>query len=287
MQQVNLPKSNTNNAKTQNSSKSAPIKTAQKIQTNATKPAPPNSSKDPWSDPWGASEGGWSDPWGGDPASSATESKKLTPQERVEMIEMVYLEVLSRKPDTRDINYYKYSTLGEGEIRKQLLTGKEHKQLMVDGQAYKKVKGRADQSDVRVKMLESQIKDQVVEFRQMTELLKEKNRYIHELRVKLQNPYNLSDPKHTAVQQSRSHYSTPQAPVIEGSRPYQAPSQVQTPKSRINDTNFVPSQTNQSTLQKQQGTNFSTPAPQYTGAYKDMKKKNKTFFDRVRDVLSV
>lgn len=136
---------------------------------------------------------GGDNPWGWNPpgAVSPSSDKKLTPQERVEMIEKVYSEILDRKPDTRDINYYKYSTLSEDEIRKQLITGKEHKQLMQDGRDYKKMKERALTSETRVSMLESQIKDQVEEFKQLSELLNEKNRYIKQLREDLNSPYNL------------------------------------------------------------------------------------------------
>ncbi len=145
-------------------------------------PAPAQAPSNPgWNDPWGA-------PWGGNPSDgSSAGGKRLSPQERVEMIEKVFTEILNRKPDTRDINYYKYSTLSEEEIRKQLLTGAEHKQLLLDGRDYKKLKDRALQAETRVKVLEGQIRDQVEEFRQLTNLLKEKNRHIQELRERLNN----------------------------------------------------------------------------------------------------
>ena len=142
-------------------------------------------SQSPWNDMGG---------WGWNPGSDNPNpnEKRLTPQERVEMIEKLYQEVLGRNPDTRDINYYKYSTLSEEEIKKQLLTGKEHKQLLDDGRDYKKMKDRAMQAETRVKMLESQITDQVQEFKHLSDLLTEKNKYIQQLREKLNDPYNLS-----------------------------------------------------------------------------------------------
>lgn len=147
-------------------------------------PAPANNG---WNDPWGA-------PWGGN-APDGGGGKRLSPQERVEMIEKVFNEILNRKPDTRDINYYKYSTLSEEEIKKQLLTGNEHKQLLLDGRDYKKLKDRALQAETRVKVLEGQIRDQVEEFKQLTNLLKEKNRHIQDLRERLnsekkENPFS-------------------------------------------------------------------------------------------------
>src|SRR5690606_3417652 len=52
-------------------------------------------------DPWGGG-GNWGDPWGNSGGNS--QKKKLTPQERTEMVEKVYQTVLGRKADTRDIN---------------------------------------------------------------------------------------------------------------------------------------------------------------------------------------
>lgn len=132
------------------------------------------------------------DPWGStwNPTASPSGQKRQSPQERTTMIEKVYQLVLGRNPDTRDINYYKYSTLSEEEIREQLLAGKEHKQLLEDGREYKKMKERALQAETRSKMLEGQINDQLVEFKQLTDLLKEKNQYIMQLREKINKTFN-------------------------------------------------------------------------------------------------
>ncbi|MBI2356862.1 hypothetical protein HYV12_02310 [Candidatus Dojkabacteria bacterium] len=157
--------------------------------TNLTPPPQQPTPQPPAQQGWG-NDNGWG-AWN-QPASNPGTEKRLTPQERVEMIEKVYMEVLNRKPDTRDINYYKYSTLSEEEIRRQLITGKEHKQLLDEGRDYKKMKDRAMSAETRVAMLESQVKDQVEEFKQLSDLLTEKNQYIQQLREKLNNPYNLS-----------------------------------------------------------------------------------------------
>ena len=99
------------------------------------------------------------------------------------MIEKVYNEILCRKPDTRDINYYKYSTLNEEQIKKQLLASAEHKDMIQKGREYEKLKDRSEQLETRVRMLEGQISDHVEEFRELSNLLQEKNRYIQELRT--------------------------------------------------------------------------------------------------------
>ncbi len=155
-------------------------------------------------DPWATPIGGTNDwGWGGNNNTNAAQptEKKLSPNERVEMIEKLYEEVLSRKADTRDINYYKYSTLGESEIRSQLISGKEHKQLIIDGKEYKKMKDRAVSAEARVRMLENQIKDQVSEFQQLTNLLSEKNRHIKTLREQTTGTYNFQ----TRPVQSQPH----------------------------------------------------------------------------------
>ncbi len=154
---------------------------------------PPVKPADPWgAPPMGGNDWGWgqNNPIGQTPSS---QEKKLTPNERVEMIEKLYEEVLGRKADTRDINYYKYSTLGTNEIREQLISGKEHKQLIIDGKEYKKMKDRAIAAEARVRMLENQIKDQVAEFQQLTNLLSEKNKHIKALREQKTSIYNLNN----------------------------------------------------------------------------------------------
>lgn len=108
--------------------------------------------------------------------------KRLTPEERVQMIKKVYAEILGREPDTRDINYYKYSTLNEEQVKKQLLSSTEHKELTKKGRDFDKIKSQTGQLQTRCKMLEGQIKDQLEEFKQLNLLLKEKNQYIQELR---------------------------------------------------------------------------------------------------------
>lgn len=126
----------------------------------------------------------------GSNSNSKNNSKRLTPEERVSMIERVYQEILHRKPDTRDINYYKYSTLNEEQIKKQLLASSEHKDLIKKGREYKKLKDQADQSGARTQMLEGKIKDQLEEFKQLNQLLQEKNRHIRTLRDKLSEMQN-------------------------------------------------------------------------------------------------
>jgi len=209
----NLPQSNLNNIQSNNNlNVNMQAQQNNNIQNNRPAGSQSNGSsqqplKNDYSDPWGST---WDDPWG---AKSQQKEKKLTPQERTEMITKIYMDVLGREPDTRDINYYKYSTLGESEIYKQILTGKEHKKLVADGKDFKNMNTRASQSEIRVKVLEGQIKDQVVEFRQLTELLQEKNRYINQLRSSSHNPYSFTTDAVNNVKKGHIHYSQEQSPL--------------------------------------------------------------------------
>jgi hypothetical protein len=175
-------------------------KTKKKVTDDSQSSAQKASLGNPWASPTP-----WGDDFGdflGDRPDSP--SARMSPQERVAMIERVYEEVLGRKPDTRDINYYKYSTLSENEIRGQLLAGKEHKQLVEDGREFKKMRERATQAETKIKMLEAQNQDQIEEFKHLTKLLKEKNVYIQEMREKLKNPYNMIENAPTQTSQPPS-----------------------------------------------------------------------------------
>ncbi len=113
--------------------------------------------------------------------------KKLSPSERVKMVEKAFRDILCREPDTRDLNYYKYSSATEEEIREELLEGKEHKTLVENGRDYKKLKNLLDSAKSQIRGLEGQIEDQKANLKEMNLLLKEKNLHIQELREKEKN----------------------------------------------------------------------------------------------------
>ncbi len=125
------------------------------------------------------------------PVSSSEDSSKsrLTPSERVKMIEKAFKDILGREADSRDLNYYKYSSLSEEEIRKELVNSKEHQTLIENGQEFKKVKNSLNIAKTRIKVLESEIRDQEKSFKELNSLLKEKNLHIKELRKQLKSPF--------------------------------------------------------------------------------------------------
>ena len=114
---------------------------------------------------------------------------KLSPSQRVKIVEKAYKDILGRDPDTRDLNYYKYSSAGEEEIRQELLEGKEHKTLIENGREFKKLKNLLANAESKIKALESEIRDQKSSFEQMNSLLKEKNLHIEELRKREKHPF--------------------------------------------------------------------------------------------------
>jgi uncharacterized coiled-coil protein SlyX len=121
--------------------------------------------------------------------SEDSSNPRLTPSERISMIENAFKDILGREPDTRDLNYYKYSSLSQEEIRKELICSKEHQTLIEEGRESKKVKNSLNIANTRIKVLESEIQDQEKSFKELNSLLKEKNLHIKELRKELKSPF--------------------------------------------------------------------------------------------------
>ncbi|MBN2100418.1 hypothetical protein JW710_00780 [Candidatus Dojkabacteria bacterium] len=175
------------------------------------------------------------------------QQKRLTPEERIQMIKTVYSEVLGREPDTRDINYYKYSTLDEEQIKKQLLTSAEHKELIEKGQEFNKIKSQSDQLQSRCKMLETQIKDQLEEFRELNDLLKEKNEYLQKIREERDL---LPKPQPTRLQPQQTTAPAEPTPQLPSTEQAQQPTQDMQANQPTPQT-LQPAQTDQPTLQTQ------------------------------------
>ncbi len=159
-----------------------------RTQTDPKKQIKPNTSSTPsykkpsFNSPWGS---------GDSSGNSSFGQNRMSTEEKIEMVKKIYKEVLDREPTTKDINYYKYSSLDEKGIIKQLVKSKEHQELVSNGKKYKKLENEANQNSLKVKQLKAQIKDQVEEMQKLAQLLREKNRYIEQLRKQSNNPYNI------------------------------------------------------------------------------------------------
>ncbi len=114
---------------------------------------------------------------------------KLSPSERVKIIEKAYSEILGRQPDTRDLSFYKYSSANEETIRAELLESDEHKALISDGRELKKVKNLLENAKSKIRTLESEISAQEESFKEMQKLLKEKNLHIEKLKKDIEDPF--------------------------------------------------------------------------------------------------
>ncbi len=126
---------------------------------------------------------------GFDEDSKSSSKSKLSPSQRVKIIEKAYKEILCREPDTRDLNYYKYSSANEESIRGELIEGEEHQNLIKNGREFNKVKNLLEDSKSKIRSLEKKLEDQEESLRQMESLLKEKNLHIEEIKKKIQSPF--------------------------------------------------------------------------------------------------
>lgn len=131
--------------------------------------------------------------------------KQLTPAERIEMITEIYKTVLGREPSTRDINYYKYSTLKREQIQDKLLKSDEHTNLIEQGAKYPQAETELNTARARIQKLENQIRDELEEFKKLISLLKEKNRCIEQLRIQKSNRYAI--PKYMIEQKPQRESS--------------------------------------------------------------------------------
>lgn len=122
-------------------------------------------------------------------ADDSKSGTRLSPTERVKIIERAYSEVLGRDPDTRDLSFYKYSSATEETIRAELLESDEHKALISDGRELKKVKNLLENAKSKIRTLESEISAQQESFKELQNLLKEKNLHIEKLKKDIENPF--------------------------------------------------------------------------------------------------
>ncbi len=113
------------------------------------------------------------------------------PTERVPMIEKVFLEVLGRKPSSRELAYYKYGVMKEDGIRTKLLKSEEHKKVVDSASKLPSVENELKSVRLSEIKLQRKIEDINLEMIQSQKLLDEKNLLIKELRESVSNPYDL------------------------------------------------------------------------------------------------
>ncbi|MBN1374297.1 hypothetical protein JW962_03125 [Candidatus Dojkabacteria bacterium] len=121
-------------------------------------------------------------PWQNNGAS-VQQNKPMTMDEKVDVIKKMYLEVLGREAETKDINYHKYGIVDEDTMRRKLTQTNEHNDLVQKGREFQKIKELYDSTLAKNKMYEAKIRDHIDEFKKLQEMLDEKNRYIQGLRI--------------------------------------------------------------------------------------------------------
>jgi len=126
-----------------------------------------------------------------DYSSGSGPSFRDIPSDRTPIIEKIYLQVLNRKPSSRELSYYKYSMVDEDEIRNKLLDSDEHKKLLEDARELPGVKDQLKNSELAVRKGTQKVQDLELQIQEDSVLLNERNRVIADLRSELQNPYNL------------------------------------------------------------------------------------------------
>jgi len=126
-----------------------------------------------------------------DYSSGGRASFRDIPSDRASTIEKIYMQVLNRKPSSRELSYYKYSMVEEEEIRIKLLDSDEHKKLLEDARRLPGIEDQLKNSELTIKKSNQKIQDLDQQIQENSILLNERNRVIVDLRSELQNPYNL------------------------------------------------------------------------------------------------
>jgi predicted nuclease with TOPRIM domain len=137
-------------------------------------------------------------------ASSASPLKRRPSVKKSPLVTKIYKLVLGRKPSSREMAYYKYSSAEEEDILKKLLEGDEHKEILEKAGKYSELKEKNKKLKSTVLRLKSKAKDRANEYGELKRLLEEKNETISSLREEKIVPY-LSDEK--ILEENNVHYS--------------------------------------------------------------------------------
>lgn len=106
-----------------------------------------------------------------------------------EEIAKTYELVLGRKPTSRELAYYRYSSVKKDEILKKILKSDEHKQIVEKGRKYGDLENQEKLNQGTILKLKHSIDDQVGEIGEMKSMLEQKNREIAILREEKRIPF--------------------------------------------------------------------------------------------------
>ena len=126
------------------------------------------------------------------------------PPTKSPQVKEIFELVLGREPSSREISYYKYSTLKREQIVKKLLEGDEHRNVLEKAKKFPELKEENRNFESTVLKLKTMLEDRENEFLELKRLLVEKNNTIDTLRQNKDIPF-LTDKK--VLEENNVHYS--------------------------------------------------------------------------------
>lgn len=163
----------------------------------------------------------------------------MSREDRTKMIKKSYKEVLGREAQTRDINYYKYGTQNEDQVKNQLMKSDEHKEVIKKGRKFDEISSELEETKTKLKAAESKINDSQQEVNTLKTFLDQKNAEITRLRASNTSLTSAVVSNYPNFGQNFAPSSTPQpsvtpqtytpAPPSQPEQAYQAPSEPQNP----------------------------------------------------------
>ena len=129
-------------------------------------------------------------------------TQPLSVDDKKKVIQDKYQQILGRKVNDQDLNYFTNLGLTEEQMIKRLVESQEHADLVKDSQEYKKIKPEYDQLKIDTEKLKSQKADQEELIKKQNELIDQKNRSIQELQKSIDSvsfPTSSFDQKKTLM----------------------------------------------------------------------------------------
>lgn len=123
---------------------------------------------------------------------------------KIPAIEKVFQLVLGREPSSREMSYYKYSSLKKEEIIEKLLDGEEHKNILEKSKKFPELKKENKKYQSAILKLKSSIEDSSNEYLELKRLLVEKNNIIQSLRQNRDLPFLTN---RDTIEENNIHYS--------------------------------------------------------------------------------
>ncbi|MBN2016344.1 N-acetylmuramoyl-L-alanine amidase [Candidatus Dojkabacteria bacterium] len=116
------------------------------------------------------------------PLGTSTSQPKSR-EEIKEMVRMKYQQILGRKVNDQDLNYFVNLGLNEDQMIRRLVQSQEHAELIKNGQEFKELKPKHDKLIIEVKELKTQVRDKDNIIKQQNGLIVQKNRTIQQLQM--------------------------------------------------------------------------------------------------------